>query len=113
MRGRSMACIYAVAAMALVTTAVGGHQDGQAAAQNSAALAAQNTPDPIIQALVGRLSLDGYKATIKGLTRFGDRREGTQHNRDAVDWIEAQLKTYGYDNATRVSYEFPAAVRGC
>jgi hypothetical protein len=50
--------------------------------------------DPI-QALVGRLDLEKYKATIKGLTQFGDRRQGTDRNRAAVDWIEAQLKSYG------------------
>ena len=44
---------------------------------------------PEITALVGRLDLERYQATIKGLTQFGDRREGTQRNRDAVDWIEA------------------------
>ena len=45
-------------------------------------------PDPaeqMVRSLVGRLSLDDYKATIKGLTAFGDRREGTQRNRDAVE----------------------------
>ena len=47
------------------------------------------------QILVNRLDLERYKATIKGLTQFGDRREGTQRNRDAVAWIEAQLKSYG------------------
>src|SRR5262245_57270328 len=51
-------------------------------------------PDPV-QILVDRLDLDKYKATLKGLTQFGDRREGTQRNRDAVAWIEAQLKSYG------------------
>ena len=50
--------------------------------------------DPI-KTLVGRLDLDRYKATIKGLTQFGDRRQGTKRNLDAVDWIEAQLKSYG------------------
>src|SRR5262245_7510649 len=48
-----------------------------------------------IQKLVGRLELEKYKATIKGLTQFGDRRQGTDRNRAAVDWIEAQLKSYG------------------
>src|SRR5207249_10051151 len=33
-------------------------------------------PDPIAQ-LVARLDLQRYKATIKGLTTFGDRRQGT------------------------------------
>jgi Peptidase family M28 len=50
--------------------------------------------DPV-RVLVGRLDLESYKATIKGLTRFGDRRQGTQRNRDAIDWIEAELKRYG------------------
>ncbi len=45
--------------------------------------------------MVARLELEKFKATLKGLTQFGDRREGTQRNRDAVDWIEAQLKSYG------------------
>src|SRR5690242_1280467 len=51
-------------------------------------------PDPIAQ-LVARLDLERYKATIKGLSNFGDRRQGTDRNRAAVDWIEAQLKSYG------------------
>src|SRR5215207_8462972 len=62
-------------------------------------------PDPVVASLVGRLDLERYKATIKGLTRFGDRRQGTKRNRDAVDWIEAQLKSYGY-TTERVKYEF-------
>ncbi|MEZ5288211.1 MAG: M20/M25/M40 family metallo-hydrolase [Vicinamibacterales bacterium] len=53
------------------------------------------TPKPDVTALVSRLSLERYKATIKGLTQFGDRRQGTERNRKAVDWIEAQLKSYG------------------
>lgn len=50
--------------------------------------------DPI-KTLVGRLDLANYKATIKGLTQFGDRKQGTNRNREAVDWIEAQLQSYG------------------
>ena len=42
--------------------------------------------DPIAT-LVGQLNLDKYKATIKSLTRFGDRRQGTERNRQALDWI--------------------------
>ena len=57
-------------------------------------------PDPV-RALVSRLELDRYKATIKGLTQFGDRRQGTERNRKAVDWIEAQLKSYGCPAADR------------
>jgi hypothetical protein len=63
-------------------------------------------PDPIIAQLVGRLDLERYKATIKGLTRFGDRRQGTDRNRAAVDWIEAQLRSYGCSNVARLKYEY-------
>jgi hypothetical protein len=67
-------------------------------------------PDPI-RTLVSRLDLEKYKATIKGLTQFGDRRQGTKRNRDAVDWIEAQLKSYGCANVERITYEFKTAPR--
>ena len=50
-------------------------------------------PPDHVRTLVSRLELEKYKATIKGLTQFGDRREGTERNRKAVDWIEAQLKS--------------------
>jgi hypothetical protein len=36
--------------------------------------------DPV-KSLVDRLALDKYKATIQGLTQFGDRRQGTDRNR--------------------------------
>ena len=39
----------------------------------------------VVATLVGRLELGQYKATLRGLTRFGDRRQGTQRNRDAID----------------------------
>jgi hypothetical protein len=59
--------------------------------------------DPV-KVLVARLDLERYKATIKGLTQFGDRRQGTDRNRAAVNWIEAQLKHYGCSNIARVKY---------
>jgi hypothetical protein len=61
--------------------------------------------DPVAQ-LVARLDLERYKATIKGLTTFGDRRQGTDRNRAAVDWIEAQLKSYGCSNVARLKYDY-------
>jgi len=70
-------------------------------------LAAQSGSDDPVQDLVGRLTLDRYKSTLQGLTQFGDRRQGTQRNRDAVDWIEAQLQAVGCTNTERVSYTFP------
>ena len=59
-----------------------------------------------IRALVGQLDLERYKATIKGLTQFGDRRQGTARNRQAIDWIEAQLKSYGCTNTERITYNW-------
>ncbi len=74
--------------------------------------AAKATDDPI-EVLVGRLNLERYKATIKSLTRFGDRRQGTDRNREALDWIEAQLKSYGRRNTERIHYNYqPPAGRG-
>ncbi len=61
--------------------------------------------DEGIKALVDRLELEKYKATVKGLTQFGDRRQGTDRNRAAVDWIEAQLKSYGCPTE-RIKYEY-------
>jgi hypothetical protein len=60
----------------------------------AAPMLAQDAADPV-KVLVDRLNLPAYKATVKGLTQFGDRRQGTDRNRAAVDWIEAQLKSYG------------------
>jgi len=62
-------------------------------------------PDPIPQ-LVARLDLERYKATIKGLTAFGDRRQGTDRNRAAVDWIDAQLRSYGCSDVSRLKYDY-------
>ncbi len=64
-----------------------------------------DSTDPVAL-MVARLDLERYKATIKGLTQFGDRRQGTKRNRDAVDWIEAQLKSYGCTNTERITYEY-------
>ena len=56
--------------------------------------------------MVGRLDLETYKATIKGLTQFGDRRQGTDRNRAAIDWIEARLQSYGCSNIERLKYQY-------
>ena len=61
--------------------------------------------DPMLT-LVGRLDLERYKATVKGLTQFGDRRQGTDRNRAAIDWIEAQLKRYGCSGISRLKYTY-------
>ena len=61
--------------------------------------------DPILE-LVGRLELESYKTVIQGLAQFGDRRQGTERNRLAVDWIEEQLQAAGCSNIERLHYEF-------
>jgi hypothetical protein len=72
----------------------------------------QTARSEAIAGLVGRLDLERYKATIKGLTEFGDRRQGTDRNRKAVDWIEAQLKSYGCMNTERLKYDYEPGPRG-
>ena len=67
----------------------------------------QNDP---IRTLVSQLELEKYKATIKSLTQFGDRRAGSERNRAAIDWIEAQLKSYGCTNTERLKYEYPLQI---
>ena len=76
-----------------------------AAASPLASQDQEETADPVAE-LVARLTLDEYKATLKGLTQFGDRRQGTQRNRDAVDWIETKLQDFGCTNTERVFYTF-------
>jgi len=78
--------------------------------------APQSPPaDDPIAALVARLDLERYKAALKGLTQFGDRRQGTNRNRAAIDWIEAQLKGHGCTNTERITYRYeppPPRARG-
>jgi hypothetical protein len=69
------------------------------------AAGAPASDDPTAQ-LVARLDLERYKATIKGLTRFGDRRQGTDRNRDAIEWIESQLRAYGCEDVARLHYAY-------
>ena len=61
--------------------------------------------DSSAKAVVERLDFDNYKRLIKGLTQFGDRLQGTQRNVDAMLWIEAQLKSWGY-TVERIKYEY-------
>lgn len=66
--------------------------------------------DPV-QTLVSRLDLARYKETVHSLTTFGDRREGTDRNRAALDWIETQLHSYGCSNLERLTYQHPPAIK--
>jgi hypothetical protein len=98
MRSEILTCL---AALALVSPANG---------QTPATAPAVDDP---IKTLVSRLDLQRYKTTIRGLTKFGDRRQGTDRNRAAIDWIETQLKSYGCTNTERIHYTYaPPQSRG-
>ncbi len=89
-------------------------QQASPGASGASVTVAGNASDPVAT-MVGRLNLDRYKATIKGLTQFGDRRQGTDRNRAAIDWIEAELKSYGCTNTERIHYSYlpaPPAASG-
>ncbi|WP_229411052.1 MULTISPECIES: M20/M25/M40 family metallo-hydrolase [unclassified Massilia] len=82
----------------------------QTAAQTAATAQPAAAGDPVAS-LVGQLDLERYKETIRGLARFGDRRQGTERNRKAIDWIEAQLKSFGCATE-RIRYDYaPPAPR--
>ena len=66
----------------------------------------QNAASDDIRAIVGRLDLRRYTSTIEALSRFGDRRQGTRRNREAVDWIETQLRSYGCADVQRLTYNY-------
>jgi len=61
--------------------------------------------DSARQEIVARLDFNSYKDLILGLTKFGDREQGTPRNAAAIDWIEGQLQGWGYETE-RVHYMF-------
>ena len=93
---RHAAIIAASLILATITPAI-------SAPAGSEADSAQADP---IKVLVGHLDLEKYKATIKGLTQFGDRRQGTDRNNAAVNWIEAKLKSYSCSDVSRLKYTY-------
>jgi hypothetical protein len=107
-----MRLIAAAVLAGSMTAALAGQGQTQQQAPPPAQQPQAQTPPPPddVRTLVSRLNLESYKATIKGLTQFGDRREGTERNRKAVDWIETQLKSYGCETG-RLTYD-PANPRG-
>ena len=86
-----MRATLAGAVVALLVACGPGHEGATSGRQQAPA----NAADDAIAVLVDRLDLERYKAVIQGLTQFGDRRQGTRRNREAVDWIEAQLEAAG------------------
>jgi len=61
--------------------------------------------DNVVKEVVDLLDFESYKALIKGLTEFGDREQGTPRNAASIDWIEAQLQSWGYETE-RIYYQF-------
>ena len=104
MRNAAIAMIVTICATGPAWTA----SDEDSSQQSSQAQMAAAKADDPIRTLVSRLELERYKATVKGLTQFGDRRQGTERNRKAVDWIEAQLKSYGCPTE-RIKYDYNPA----
>ena len=98
-----LSCVRSVLVAALCGAVLPVALRAQAATPASGA---SDSADATIRTMVGRLDFERYKATVKGLTAFGDRRQGTDRNRAAVDWIEAQLKSYGCTNTERITYDF-------
>jgi len=69
--------------------------------------------DSVIQQVVARLDFDNFKNLLRGLAQFGDRWAGNPvgpGNAPAVDWIEAQLKSWGYATE-RLKYAFEGQPR--
>ncbi len=65
--------------------------------------------DSAVKMIVDRLDFDSYKEILRGLTRFGDREQGTERNAQAIDWIEEQLQSWGYETG-RIHYEYTPRV---
>jgi hypothetical protein len=61
--------------------------------------------DSMVQKVVARLDFDSYKNLVRGLTQFGDRRQGEERNAQAINWIEAQLRSWGY-TTERIKYTY-------
>ena len=101
--------VRSVAALATLATAA---LPATTRAQAAAAVTTDSAGEAMIRTMVARLDFDRYKAAIKGLTAFGDRRQGTDRNRAAVDWIEAQLKSYGCTNTERITYDYQPPAPG-
>jgi hypothetical protein len=91
--------------IAAVLAVIGNGVRRDVVAQGRGNQAPPNPQEEMVRQLIHRLDLESYKATLKGLTQFGDRRQGTERNRKAVDWIEAQLKSYGCPTG-RIKYEY-------
>jgi hypothetical protein len=62
-------------------------------------------PDPTTT-LLAALDPARFRSDVAALSQFGDRTQGTQRNVDALAWIEAELRSYGYTNVERHAYVY-------
>ena len=97
---------------------VGSPQDGRASdpptlrrnLRNILGGVPMTAADSVHQRVVRLLEFDSYKELVRGLTQFGDREQGTPRNAAAVDWIEEQLRGWGYETG-RVHYMYTPRAR--
>jgi len=66
--------------------------------------------DSTVLEVVDRMDFESYVEIVRGLTEFGDRMQGTPRNAAAVDWIEEQLRSWGYETG-RIHYEYDGEPR--
>ena len=102
--------LYLFSFLLLIMTSCASNPDNISAFKPQNAMLPLNYSETVAD-LVSRLKLESYKSTIKDLTQFGDRRQGTSRNRNAVDWIAEQLESYGCSNVERISYTFATTPR--
>jgi len=110
---RSLAAIAALALLLAPTDAVAQRRsEGGVRPMPSGVLGdvPLSPEDEAVQALVQRLDFDSYRTLIEGLAAFGDREQGTERNARAIDWIEEQLRSWGYETV-RHHYEFEGQPR--
>ena len=67
--------------------------------------------DSAVQTIVDQLDFESYKELVRGLTRFGDREQGTERNARAIDWIEEQLRGWGLETGARLLRVHPSRGR--
>lgn len=66
--------------------------------------------DSMVARIVERADLDSFMSLVRSLADFGDREQGSEGNARANDWIEAQLREWGYDTE-RLHYEYEGEPR--
>lgn len=104
----------ALALFLLTTTSVAaqaGQQDGVRPIPRGVLGGVElSAEDQAVQPIVERLSLESYTQLVHDLASFGDREQGTEGNERANDWIEEQLRSWGYETE-RLDYDYEGEPR--